>query len=62
MAELISQIQEVITWIFGLFGTVFSFITDHPVTLFPIGLSLILGVVAVIFRIKGGLGLRSRRR
>ena len=62
MADLITNIQEVITWIFGLFGTMFTFITDHPVTLFPVGLALIGVVLSVIFRIKGGLGLRSRRR
>ena len=62
MTDLFSSITEVITWILSLFTDLFNFIIAHPVTLFPVGLALIGVVISIIFRVKGGLGLRSRRR
>ncbi len=62
MGDLFNSIAEVGTWIFSLFSTLLNFIIDHPVTLFPVGLALIGFVISILFRVKGGLGLRSRRR
>lgn len=62
MADLFSSITEVATWIFGLFGDLFDFIIANPVTLFPVGLALIVTIIGIVMRVKGALGLRSRRR
>lgn len=62
MADLFQSIAEVGTWIFSLFSTLLNFIIAHPVTLFPVGLALIGFVIGILFRVKGGLGLRSKRR
>ena len=62
MADLFSAISQVATWIFGLFSDLFDFIVAHPVTLFPVGLALITTIIGIVMRVKGSLGLRSRRR
>ena len=62
MTDLISSISDVGTWIFTQFTTLLNFIIQHPVTLFPVGLGLLGTVTSVLFRVKRGLGVRTRRR
>lgn len=63
MADFITLIGTVITWIFSCFSDLLTFITtDHPVVLFFVGLALLGTVTGIIFKLKGRLGLRSRRR
>ena len=62
MADLVSNITTVITWIMSQFTTLFNFIISKPVLLFPIGLALVGIAISIIFRVTRGLGLRSRRR
>ena len=63
MADLITSIGTVITWIMGCFSDLFNFITSgHEILLFPIGLALIGSVIGVVFKVTRGLGLRAKKR
>ena len=63
MSSFITTVGTVITWIFSLFTELLGFITtDHPIVLFFVGMALLGTVVGIVFRVKGRLGLRSRRR
>lgn len=62
MADLISNVTAVITWIMTQFTTLFNFIIGKPYLLFPIGLALVGIAIGIIFKVTRGLGLRSKRR
>lgn len=67
MADLITAMQAIFTYLMGLFGDAFETITGNPILYLPILVALaggaILSVIALIRRFGvRGVGRRRRRR
>lgn len=59
MADLISAMQAIYEYIMGIFGTVFTTITDNPVLYLPVLVSIAAGVIFFVIKLVRKFGVRG---
>lgn len=61
LTNLISNMGEGITWLFGMFNRFVTEISSNDLLLYPVLLFLVIGAVSLVIKIVRKFGMRSRR-
>lgn len=61
LTNLVSNMGECITWLFGMFNRFVTEISSNDLLLYPVLLFLVMGAVTLVIRIVKKFGMKSRR-
>ena len=61
LSGLFNGMKTASTWIFSLFNTFITTITENDLLLYPVLLFIVLGAVGLVIGIVRRFGMRSRR-
>lgn len=61
LSGLFNGMKQASTWIFSLFNTFITTITENDLLLYPVLLFIVLGAVGLVIGIVRRFGMRSRR-
>lgn len=62
MADLITALGDIYTYVMGIFATAFSTITSNPVLYLPILIAFAGGVILYVIKLIRKFGVRGVRR